>query len=336
MEASDVADVVRQWTGIPVNRLLEGEGERLQNLEELLRARVIGQNAAVESVSRAIRRGRMGIKDPKRPIGSFIFLGSTGIGKTELAKALAEVLFESESSLIRLDMSEYMEKHSVSKLIGAPPGYVGFEEGGQLTEKIRRKPYSVILFDEIEKAHPDVFNLLLQVLEDGVLTDAQGRRVDFRNTVLILTSNLGAAKVRSGALGFTAGASRADEEKAKEQMMSALKAAFRPEFLNRIDEIVLFRELGTEEIEQIASLMLEEVAKRIHSIGIEIRFDPSVVSLLAKEGFDPEYGARPLRRAVVHAVEDTLSLELLEGRIAQNDRVVATAREGQVTFEKEE
>jgi len=334
VSASDVADVVTQWTKIPVNRLLEEESEKLLRLDELLKERVIGQDAAVSSVARAIRRGRMGLKDPKRPVGSFIFMGPTGIGKTELAKALAEVMFGESGAMIRLDMSEYMEKHSVSKLIGSPPGYVGFEEGGQLTEKIRRRPYSVVLFDEIEKAHPDVFNILLQVLEDGVLTDSQGRHVDFRNTVLILTSNVGAGEMNAGkALGFTADAHQTDPKIQQDRMMQALKSTFRPEFLNRIDDIIVFNMLEQKDIEAIAELMLTEVAHRIEGLGIHVTFDPSVPSLLAQEGFDRDYGARPLRRAVVRLIEDAFSTELLEGRIKNGDSVTVRAIDGIVSFE---
>ena len=337
VKATDIADVVTQWTGIPVNRLLEEESEKLLHLDGLLKARVIGQDQAVEAVSKAIRRGRMGLKDPRRPVGSFIFMGPTGIGKTELAKALAEVMFGSPSAMIRLDMSEYMEKHSVSKLIGSPPGYVGYEEGGQLTEKIRRKPYSVVLFDEIEKAHPDVFNILLQVLEDGVLTDSQGRHVDFRNTILILTSNVGASEMSATkALGFTSTPeATTDEEARRERMMSALKSTFRPEFLNRIDDIIVFNSLRQEDIEAIANLMLKDVEKRIADLGITISFDPSVATLLAKEGFDPTYGARPLRRAVVRMVEDTFSTEMLEGKIQAGDSILAKAEDGKIVFSKE-
>ena len=336
VSASDIADIVTQWTGIPVNRLMEEESDKLLHLDELLKARVIGQDEAVTAVSRAIRRGRMGLKDPKRPVGSFIFMGPTGIGKTELAKALAEVMFGDRSAMIRLDMSEYMEKHSVSKLIGSPPGYVGYDEGGQLTEQIRRRPYSVVLFDEIEKAHPDVFNILLQVLEDGVLTDSQGRHVDFRNTILILTSNVGASELAATkSLGFTStDVAKNDAEARKERMMSALKATFRPEFLNRIDDIIVFNSLGQSDIESIALLMLEEVVKRIEDLGIHISFDPSVPALLAKEGFDPTYGARPLRRAVVRLVEDAVSTEMLEGNIHAGDTVTARAEDGKLVFEK--
>ena len=334
--ADDIADIVTQWTNIPVSRLLEEESEKLLRLEETLKAKVIGQDPAVTAVAKAIRRGRMGLKDPKRPVGSFIFMGPTGIGKTELAKALAQIMFGDISAMIRLDMSEYMEKHSVSKLIGSPPGYVGFEEGGQLTEKIRRKPYSVVLFDEIEKAHPDVFNVLLQVLEDGILTDSQGRRVDFRNTVIILTSNVGASELSvSKSLGFAASdAKKSDDEEKKARMMAALKSAFRPEFLNRIDDIIIFNSLDASAIEEIASLMLAEVEARIRALGISITFDPSVAKLLAKEGFDVAYGARPLRRAVVRMVEDTFSYEMLEGRIKSGDTVLAKVAEDRILFEK--
>ncbi len=335
VKESDIADVVTQWTGIPVNKLLEGESEKLLHLTDLLKERVIGQDSAVEAVSKAIRRGRMGLKDPRRPVGSFIFMGPTGIGKTELAKALSEVMFGDPSAMIRLDMSEYMEKHSVSKLIGSPPGYVGYEEGGQLTEKIRRKPYSVVLFDEIEKAHPDVFNILLQVLEDGVLTDSQGRHVDFRNTILIMTSNVGASEMNSAkALGFTTKTeSESSDEARRERMMTALKSTFRPEFLNRIDDIIIFNSLGEKDIEKIAMLMLKDVEKRISALNIHIDFDASVPALLAKEGFDAEYGARPLRRAVVRLVEDAFSTELLEGKIHTGDSVTAIEKDGKVVFE---
>ena len=333
---TDIADVVTQWTGIPVNRLLEEESDKLIKLGELLGGKVIGQDEAVEAVSRAIRRGRMGLKDPRRPVGSFIFMGPTGIGKTELAKALAEIMFGDVSAMIRLDMSEYMEKHSVSKLIGSPPGYVGYDEGGQLTEKIRRKPYSVVLFDEIEKAHPDVFNILLQVLEDGVLTDSQGRRVDFRNTVLILTSNVGASQLSPvKTLGFSSSApSENDREAQKARMMGALKETFRPEFLNRIDDIIVFNSLASQDIEKIATLMLRDVQSRIEGLGIKIEFDPSVPALLAKEGFDPTYGARPLRRAIVRMVEDTFSTEMLEGKFRSGDSVRSVAEENKISFEK--
>ena len=333
---NDIADIVTQWTSIPVNRLLEEESEKLLHLCELLDARVIGQERATAAVARAIRRGRTGLKDPRRPVGSFIFMGPTGIGKTELTKALAEVMFGDSTAMIRLDMSEYMEKHSVSKLIGSPPGYVGFEEGGQLTERIRRKPYSVVLFDEIEKAHPDVFNLLLQVLEDGILTDSQGRHVDFRNTIIILTSNVGASDMNAAKpLGFTAEERSVSEAEAqKERMMKALRGTFRPEFLNRIDDIIIFNSLTREHIERIAGLMLSELAERIERLEIKITFSSEITDLLLREGFDSVYGARPLRRAVVRLVEDAFSTEMLEGNIQAGDTVTATVRDNRVIFEK--
>ena len=330
---SDIADIVTLWTGIPVNKLLEEESEKLLHLEDSLKRRVIGQDAAVEAVAKAIKRGRMGLKDPRRPIGSFIFLGPTGVGKTELSKALAYEMFGDENAMIRLDMSEYMEKHSVSKLIGSPPGYVGYDEGGQLTEKIRRRPYSVVLFDEIEKAHPDVFNILLQVLEDGILTDSQGRRVDFKNTVLIMTSNVGASHLTEKAKSLGFAATGDDKKNANESVLASLKETFRPEFLNRIDEIIIFNKLTDENIGEIAKIMLSEVKSRISALGIDIDFDDSVVSLVAKEGFDPVYGARPLRRAIVRMVEDTFSSEMLEGKVKKGDKVKAKAEDGKIRFE---
>ncbi len=331
---SHIADVVTQWTGIPVSRLLESEGERLLRLEDELKARIIGQDSAVEAVARAIRRGRMGLKDPKRPIGSFIFLGPTGVGKTELTKALANVMFGDDNAMIRLDMSEYMEKHSVSKLIGSPPGYVGFEEGGQLTEKIRRKPYSVVLFDEIEKAHPDVFNIMLQVLDDGVLTDSQGRKVDFKNTVIIMTSNVGAANLSAPrSLGFSEAKEDNDKKASDARVMNALKSTFRPEFINRIDDIIIFNRLDKDGIEKIASLMLAEVAKRIAELGVSVEFDSSVVEFVSREGFDPEYGARPLRRTIVRMVEDSFSTEMLEGKIKAGEKVTASAKDGKIVYQ---
>ena len=287
-------------------------------------------------MAKAIRRGRTGLKDPKRPVGSFIFLGPTGVGKTELSKVLADVMFGSADAMIRVDMSEYMEKHSVSKLSGSPPGYVGYEEGGQLTEKIRRHPYSVVLFDEIEKAHPDVFNILLQILDDGILTDAQGRRVDFKNCIIIMTSNVGASSIlEPKRLGFSADNSKAaDEETMKQNVMDALKETFRPEFLNRVDDIIVFNKLGDDDIKKIASLMLDEVKARISQRGITVSFSDEVTSLLAKEGFDPVYGARPLRRAIVRRVEDGLSEEILSGRIGEGDSVTAELRDGSIVYEK--
>ena len=324
--SEDIAEIVTQWTKIPVTKLEKEESEKLLNLDKILKERVIGQEEAVEVVARAIRRGRTGLKDPKRPQGSFIFCGPTGVGKTELSKALAAALFGSESAIIRVDMSEYMEKHSVSKLIGSPPGYVGYDEAGQLTEKVRRNPYSVVLFDEIEKAHPDVFNILLQILEDGRLTDSHGRVVDFKNTVVILTSNLGASSLAEPkALGFaqSGDSGKRAEQKAAENVMEALKKAFRPEFLNRIDEIVIFHKLSDENIRKIARLMLGEITSRIESMKMKITFTDEVVGFLAKEGFDPVYGARPLRRAMQRKIEDSLSIELLEGKLGAGDVIEA-------------
>ena len=332
---NDIAEVVMLWTGIPVHNLLSQEEERLLALEEKLKSRVIGQEEAVEAVAKAIRRGRIGLKDPARPIGSFIFMGPTGIGKTELARALATLMFGNEDAMIRLDMSEYMERHSVSKLIGSPPGYVGFDEGGQLTEKIRRKPYSVVLFDEIEKAHPDVFNLLLQVLEDGRLTDSQGRQVDFRNTILILTSNVGASELSSAkALGFVTESHKGEDRERQERMMRALKTTFRPEFLNRIDEIIIFNSLSEESIAKIARLMLDEVIERCRKIGISLSVSESVADLLAKIGFDQNFGARPLRRTVTRLVEDVLATEILEGKYRAGDSIEAYAKDGKIHFFK--
>ena len=330
-----VAQVVSAWTGIPVTRMTEGEADRLMHLEELLHRRVIGQDEAVKAVSRAIRRARAGLKDPKRPIGSFIFLGPTGVGKTELCKALGEALFGDENSLIRIDMSEYMEKHAVSRMIGSPPGYVGYEEGGQLTEKVRRKPYSVILLDEVEKAHPDVFNVLLQILEDGRLTDGQGRVVDFKNTVLVMTSNAGAHKLKKQrTMGF--GSSACQDEKTyeamKENIMDEVKETFRPEFLNRVDEIIVFHPLEQEHIRQIAALMLRQLGDRLAERGMKLEFDDSAVNLLAEAGYDLQYGARPLRRAIQRKVEDALSEEILSGRIRMGQPVFISAKDGELTF----
>ena len=337
VEASDIADIVTSWTGIPVKKLAEEEGERLMKLDSILRERVVGQDEAVDAVARAIRRGRMGLKDPKRPIGSFIFLGPTGVGKTELSKVLADTMFGDENAMIRIDMSEYMEKHSVSKLIGSPPGYVGYEEGGQLTEKIRRRPYSVVLFDEIEKAHPDVFNILLQILEDGILTDAQGRRVDFKNTVIIMTSNAGVSELSSAPrkLGFTTdteGEARDERERTRAALLDALKHTFKPEFFNRVDETIVFNKLTTEDIERITEIMLSEVKKRINALDITIDFDHEVVASLAKEGFDPTYGARPLRRAIVRRVEDSFSEAMLRGEVKSGDRVRAVLEDGAIHY----
>ena len=337
--ASDIEEIVTQWTGIPVKKLAEEEESRLLSLEKLLHERVIGQDEAVVSVANAIRRSRIGLKDPNRPTGSFIFLGPTGVGKTELSKALAEILFGDENAMIRVDMSEYMEKASVSKMIGSPPGYIGYDEGGQLTEKIRRKPYSVVLFDEIEKAHPDVFNLMLQILDDGILTDSQGRRVDFKNAVIIMTSNLGAREITTTgkALGFTVSNAPADEKAAtRERVMAALKEAFRPEFLNRIDEIIVFDKLSDADIRRIADNMIRSVVKRIAAIGVNISFDEKAMDYLAKEGTDKVYGARPLRRTIVHKVEDGFATAMLEGKFAKGDSVTVSADEKGLVWNKEE
>ena len=333
----DIAEIISGWTGIPVKKLAEEESERLKNLEEVLHRRVIGQDDAVKAVSKAIRRGRVGLKDPKRPIGSFIFLGPTGVGKTELSKALTEALFGDEDALIRVDMSEYMEKHSVSKMVGSPPGYVGFDEGGQLTEKVRRKPYSVILFDEIEKAHPDVFNILLQILDDGQLTDSQGRRVDFKNCVIIMTSNVGARNISEPkSLGFASGNESREtvNKNIRNNVMDELKKMFRPEFLNRVDDIIVFSQLTEEEIGEIALVMLESLKNRLSQNDITAEVDDSAVKLLAKAGFDPVYGARPLRRAITSKVEDLFAEEMLDGKISAGDSVVIKAENDEIVIEK--
>jgi len=336
--AEHIAQVVSSWTGIPVAQLAEEETQRLLKLEEILHKRVIGQDEPVEARARAIRRARAGLKDPRRPIGSFIFLGPTGVGKTELARALAEALFGDEDAMIAFDMSEYMERHTVSRLIGAPPGYVGYEEAGQLTERVRRRPYSVVLFDEIEKAHPDVFNVLLQVLEDGRLTDGKGRTVDFRNTVIIMTSNVGANLIdRESRLGFTA---REDEEYSYEQMKekitSELRRTFRPEFLNRVDEIIVFRALTPEQIRQIVDLQLKDVEARLKDHDIHLEVTDEAKDLLAKEGFSKEFGARPLRRTIERMVENRLSEELLQGRIKDGDTVAVSVKDGAIIVERRE
>ena len=336
--AEEVAQIVASWTHIPVTQLTQDESDRLLHLEETLHQRVVGQDEAVSAVSRAIRRARAGLKDVHRPIGSFLFLGPTGVGKTELCKALAEAMFGDESALVRIDMSEYMEKFSVSRMIGSPPGYVGHDEGGQLTEAVRRKPYSVVLFDEIEKAHPDVFNILLQVLEDGRLTDSTGRTVDFRNTICVMTSNVGAADVEknSRALGFSSTGkgemSARSYERMKESMLEELKRTFRPEFLNRVDELIVFHPLDEENILRIAGLMVGSVAQRLKERGIALSWDDNVLQYLAKEGFDPTYGARPLRRAIQRMVEDDLSEEILSGRIKLGDTVRMGLAEDHLTF----
>ena len=333
----DIAEVVASWTGVPVKKLTQTENEKLRNLEQTLHQRVIGQNEAVDAVAKAIRRGRVGLKDPNRPIGSFLFLGPTGVGKTELSKALAESLFGNEDAMIRIDMSEYMEGHSVSKLIGSPPGYVGFDEGGQLTEKIRRKPYSVILFDEIEKAHPDVMNMLLQILDDGRLTDAQGRTVNFKNTVIIMTSNIGARLITDKTtLGFSAkdkkGESQKEYETIKKDVMGELKKQFRPEFINRIDEIIVFHKLNDEDIKQIIDIMLNQVTKRMEAKGYKLEIDNSVKELIAKKGVDTNYGARPLKRAIQNILEDKIAEEILDGNIKPNKKVVIKAEDDKIVI----
>ncbi len=333
--AEDIAEIVSTWTGIPVVQLTQEESERLLKLEEILHKRLVGQSEAVSAVSRAIRRGRVGLKDPKRPIGSFIFLGPTGVGKTELARALAEAMFGSENMMIRLDMSEYMEKHTVSRLVGSPPGYVGFEEGGQLTEQVRRHPYSVVLFDEIEKAHPDVFNVLLQILEDGVLTDSQGRKVDFKNTVIIMTSNIGARLIteKKISFGFGAGEDTADDGNIRDKVLGELKSAFRPEFLNRVDDIIVFHKLSHDDISLIAERMLENLAKRLENLNITVSFEKAAVSALADKGFDPVYGARPLRREIQSSIEDAISEKILDGSIKNGNKVKCDHIDGKFVFD---
>ena len=331
----EIAQVVAGWTGIPVKKMTEEESARLLHLEELLHQRVVGQEEAVSAVSRAIRRARAGLKDPKRPIGSFIFLGPTGVGKTELCRALGEAMFGDENALIRLDMSEYMEKHTVSRMVGSPPGYVGYEEGGQLTEAVRRKPYSVVLFDEIEKAHPDVFNMLLQILEDGRLTDNMGRVVSFKNCVIVMTSNAGAQSAQRSSMGFGAGVADAmDYERMRERVLTDIKNVFRPEFLNRVDEIIVFHKLEQKDIEQIASLMLSQVAKRLKERDISLTYDEAVVTHLAKAGFDPQFGARPLRRVIQRTIEDALSEKLIAGEIHLGGEVRMSMDGENIAFEQ--
>ncbi|MGE5495016.1 MAG: ATP-dependent Clp protease ATP-binding subunit [Burkholderiales bacterium] len=334
---TEIAEIVSSWTHIPVVKLTEDEAKRLLNLEATLHRRVIGQNEACVAVSKAIRRSRAGLKDPRRPVGSFIFLGPTGVGKTELSKALAEVMFGDENSMIRLDMSEYMEKHAVSKLIGSPPGYVGYDEGGQLTEKVRRNPYSVLLLDEIEKAHPDVFNMLLQILEDGRLTDSKGRVVDFKNTVIIMTSNLGVRDIETKRIGFSApGPGDSGYEQMKQGLLEELKKSFRPEFINRLDDIIVFHKLSPEHTREIVKLMLGNVIKRLEEREITMSYSEDTVDYLAKEGFDENYGARPLRRMIQQLVEDQLSEEILEGKISISDNIYMYMKDGKPAFRKKE
>ena len=337
----DVAEVVSMWTGIPLTQLATEETERLLHIEEELRKRIVGQDEAIETVARAIRRARAGLKDPRRPIGSFMFLGPTGVGKTELTKALAAFLFGSEEALIQLDMSEFMERHTTARLVGAPPGYVGYEDAGQLTEAVRRRPFSIVVFDEVEKAHPEVFNILLQIMEEGNLSDARGRRVDFRNTIVIMTSNIGAEAIRRGGLGFALPADRAQEAEQEYKEMSQrlreeLKRTFRPEFLNRLDAVVVFRPLGPEQIAQIVDLELAKVAERLAEQDLQLEASPAARELLAREGYSPEYGARPLRRVIQSLVEDPLSDAVLAGTFAPGDTVWVDVEGAEIVLRKKE
>ena len=336
VSTEDIANVVSAWSGIPVTQLTKEESERLLNMEKILHERIVGQDKAVSAVAKAIRRGRVGIKNPNRPLGSFIFLGPTGVGKTELCKSLAEAMFGSEDAIIKLDMSEYMEKHTVSKLIGSPPGYVGFEEGGQLTEKIRRKPYSVVLFDEIEKAHPDVFNMLLQILEDGVLTDSKGRKVSFKNAIIIMTSNVGASKITNNQLALGFGDNTDENLNIEELVMEDLKKTFKPEFLNRIDEIIVFNRLEKDDIKEIAKRMLKTLTKRLDEMDIKLSFTDEAISAIADAGFDNVYGARPLRRAIQQKIEDPLSELMLEKEVVSGGNYVADFKDGKFTFNSED
>jgi ATP-dependent Clp protease ATP-binding subunit ClpB len=324
VDDEDVTEVISRWTGIPVSKMLEGEREKLVHMETRLHKRVIGQDKAVEAVSNAVRRARSGLQDPNRPIGSFIFMGPTGVGKTELAKALAAFLFDSEQAMIRIDMSEFMEKHSVARLIGAPPGYVGYEEGGYLTEAVRRRPYSVVLFDEIEKAHPEVFNVLLQILDDGRMTDGQGRTVDFTNTLVIMTSNIGSQWIQELAVS--------EREKMVRRVMEALRAHFKPEFLNRIDETIIFQNLAAEQIVEIVAIQLKKLQARLAARNIELALSDQALALIAAKGYDPIYGARPLKRVIQQYIENPLSLEILKGNISDGARVKADVDGEQIAF----
>ena len=336
--AEEIANIISDWTGVPLTQLTQEESERLLKLEDVLHSRIVGQNEAVVSLSKAIRRSRVGLKDPNRPIGSFIFLGPTGVGKTELCKSLAEAMFGSENAMVRLDMSEYMEKHTVSRLVGSPPGYIGFDEGGQLTEKVRRNPYSVVLFDEIEKAHPDVFNVLLQILDDGILTDSQGRKVDFKNTVIIMTSNIGARLItdKKTSFGFVSSENEAENDylSIKQMVMGELKKAFRPEFLNRVDDIIVFHKLNTFDIKQIAEKMLKNLSFRLKNLEIEVEFDESCLEAVSAAGFDAVYGARPLRRAIQSNIEDLISEKILEGAIKKGETLKCIFKDGKYDFIK--
>ena len=334
VEDSDVAEVVSAWTGVPASAITEPESERLLRLEEALHRRVVGQDEAVSAVARAIRRGRVGLADPRRPLGSFLFLGPTGVGKTELCRALAEAVYGDEEALIRLDMSEYMEKHAVSKLIGSPPGYVGYGEGGQLTERVRRRPWSVVLFDEIEKAHEDVYNLLLQIMEDGRLTDSEGRRADFRSTIVVMTSNVGAKAITENrpALGFS-GAARDGDGAVREAVMAELRQTFRPEFLNRVDDAIVFRRLTPADVRRIARGLTDAVRERMRALGVQLEVTDAALDLLAERGFDPTYGARPLRRCICTQLEDPAAEALLSGRTGPGDRLIADAKDGKLVLE---
>jgi ATP-dependent Clp protease ATP-binding subunit ClpB len=326
VDDEDIAEVVSRWTGIPVSKMLEGEREKLIHMEARLGRRVIGQAEAITAVSNSVRRARSGLQDPNRPIGSFIFMGPTGVGKTELAKALAEFIFDDEQAMVRVDMSEYMEKHAVSRLIGAPPGYVGYEEGGYLTESIRRRPYSVVLFDEIEKAHPEVFNALLQILDDGRMTDGHGRTVDFKNTIIIMTSNVGSQWIQDLVGKGT------QREEVERRVMEALRAQFKPEFLNRIDEIIMFHNLSAEQIEGIVNIQIKRLANRLADHRIELILENGARSFLAEKGYDPVYGARPLKRAIQQYIENPLSMEILEGNVTEGDRLSAVVTEDRIEF----
>ena len=342
VDQEQIAEVLSDWTSIPVVKLTQDESTRLLNLDEILHERVIGQNEAVTAVSKAVRRSRVGLKDPKKPIGSFIFLGPTGVGKTELSKALAEAVFGDEDNIIRFDMSEYMEKHTVSRLIGSPPGYVGYDEGGQLTEAVRRKSYSVVLFDEIEKAHPDIFNVLLQILDDGRITDGQGRTVDFKNTIIIMTSNIGASLIRNktATLGFVTAdeeeVKRSEYEQMKETVLTQLRNSFRPEFLNRIDETLVFHSLSDDDIGKITDVLLRQFVKRCEGIGITITFTDAVKEYIAKKGTNLEYGARPLKRTIQSLIEDEMSEEMLMGNISEGDNIICDCEDDKVVFKKAE
>ncbi|MDC4225088.1 MAG: AAA family ATPase [Candidatus Manganitrophus sp.] len=323
VDEEDIAEVISKWTGIPVSKMLQGEGEKLIHMEDRLHERVVGQEEAIAAVSNAIRRARAGLSDPNRPLGSFIFLGPTGVGKTELARALAEFLFDDEQAMVRIDMSEYMEKHAVARLIGAPPGYVGYEEGGQLTEAVRRRPYSVILFDEIEKAHPDVFNVLLQVLDDGRLTDRQGRTVDFSNAILIMTSNIGSQQIQelSG-----------DEREMRNEVLRILRAAFKPEFLNRVDDIIIFHPLQREHLEKIIDIQLKRLQERLAPKRITLTLTPAAKQYLAREGYDPVFGARPLKRVIQRDILNALSVKILEGAFKEGDQIEVDVEENKIVF----